>query len=174
MSQDSRQDELSADALRSLRASCIFVVEIHILEVALLFQQPCDKLMDDKYSAQPILVLSRVSAPSCYSWSSSVYLVQPSRKATLIYALSESNMPADVPPDCVSLHSSLILKVILGRFCSDYSCGRANNQPWARIHLWGTSAGNNTKVDAPGTQHQIKNVSSFSVFLMSICCCTCQ
>lgn len=85
------------------------------------------------------------------------------RKATLMYALSESNMPADVPSDCVSLHSSLILKVILGRFCSDYSSGRANSQPWAIIHLWGTSAGNNTK--APGTQHLIKIASSSVCFL---------
>lgn len=78
------------------------------------------------------------------------------RKVALMYALLEPNMPAAVPSDCVSPHSSLILKVILGSFSSDYSSGRANNQMWACVHLWETSAGNTTKVDAPGTPGLIK------------------
>lgn len=158
VSRDSPQDELSADALCSLRAVLHFCCgNPHSwsgITVSAAARQTdgwqifCTANIGFIKSLSTKLLLLVLS--------SSVYLVQPSRKATLMYALSESNMPADVPSDCVSLHSSLILKVILGRFCLDYSSGRANNQPWARIHLWGTSAGNKTEVDAPGTQRLIK------------------
>lgn len=159
----SQQDELSAVALRSIRAVLHFCLgnphSWRGITVSAAVRQSdgwqifCTANIGFIKSLSTKLLLLFLS--------SSVYLVQPSRKAALMYALSESNMPAAVPSDCVSLHSSLIFRVILGRVCSDYSSGRVNNQPWARIHLWGTSAGNNTKVDAPGTQHLIKNLSSF-------------
>lgn len=168
VSRDSRQDELSADALRSFRAVLHFCCgNPHSwggITVSAAMRQTNGWQI---FCTANIGFIKRLGTKLLLLvLSCSVYLVQPSRKATLMCALSESNMPADVPSDCVSLHSSLILKVILGRFCSDYSSGRANNQPWARIHLWGTSAGNKTKVDALGTQHLIKNVSSFSVFFL--------
>lgn len=166
VSRDSQQDELSAAALRSLRAVLHFCCgnphsSSGITVSAALRQTDGWQIF---CTANIGFIKSLGTKLLLLVLSSSVYLVQPRRKATQMYALSESNMPADVPSDCVSLHSSLILKVILGRFCSDYSSGRANSQPWARIHLWGTSAGNNTKVDAPGTQHLIKIVFSQCVF----------
>lgn len=167
MSRDSRQDELSADALSSLKAvlhlCCGNPHSWSGITVSAAVRQT------DGWqifcTANIGLIKSLGTKLLLLVLSSSVHLVQPSRKAMLMYALSESNMPTAVPSDCFSLHSSLILKVILGRFCSDYSSGRANNQPWARIHLWGTSAGNNTKVDAPGLTIWLKTLPLSVCFL---------
>lgn len=175
MSRDSRQDELSADALSSLKAvlhlCCGNPHSWSGITVSAAVRQT------DGWqifcTANIGLIKSLGTKLLLLVLSSSVHLVQPSRKAMLMYALSESNMPTAVPSDCFSLHSSLILKVILGRFCSDYSSGRANNQPWARIHLRNLSWKQH-KGWRSGTHHLIKNASSFSVFFMTICCCTCQ